>query len=67
MSQKNSLMTASAVGAKNDGLAAISQGFTFAATLDWRRLENIQAIRSRQSMVTKPKTVLKQGLILYAQ
>ncbi len=63
MSQKNSLMTASAVGAKNDGLAVNSQGFTFASTLDWRRLESIQAVRIRQSIVTKPTTVLKQGQI----
>jgi CRP-like cAMP-binding protein len=45
------------------GDGVIIQELSFAATLDWRRLENIQAVRVRQNVVTKPTTVLRQGQI----
>ena len=61
MSPTENMKHAPETGTENYGLAANSQGFTFAATLDWRRLESIQAIRVRQSVVTKPTTVLRQG------
>ena len=61
MDPKGNIKRAIAIDAENGGFVLKGQGFSFAATLDWRRLENIQAVRARQSVVTKPTTVLHQG------
>ncbi|MDP7342325.1 MAG: Crp/Fnr family transcriptional regulator [Alphaproteobacteria bacterium] len=50
-------------GAELDSHSPDDQKFSFGATLDWRRLHQIQALGTRQSAVNKPTTVLRQGQI----
>lgn len=61
MAHDEHMAYAQSLGAKTDDLATGHQEFSFAATLDWRRLDETQTIRIRQSVVTKATTVLQQG------
>jgi hypothetical protein len=58
--QSNTMTTQqshAALTARNTG----SEPYLLGAALDWRRLGQIPGLGVRQSVVTKPSTVLRQG------